>query len=195
MARDTNSSNSSVLQEQDRLAPSPLSDEIVQELTGIPPAQQNPYDHFEVIPVQQCIDHSEEWGTPAAFFGYGVVIGFDNAEEKQAFQDRPDRQEIENTLSEMIKADGAETLVFEMLRDEEYPNASHRYFTPNTIGDFSIIVDETIPIINETYGTNISGGFVAERSGELPPIFCDSSEPLPDNIASHESSASTHPKM
>lgn len=187
MALGTNSEANSNIAVEDPLAPTILPESVIQDMTNEQMPQQNPYSNYEAIPIQQCVTQSDEPGAPESYFVYGVIIGFDSPEDQLAYQRHPDRGEIENTIAQAVMADGEETLRLEMNRDEDtdvYPDAGHDSFNENTILDFAVTVDNTIPMMNEAYGTNISGGFVSKESAELPPIVCESSEPLPDNVAS-----------
>jgi len=166
-----------------------FSPEDLAEITGVAPAQVNPYDHFETIYIQQCVGNIDTPDQPERMFGYGVVIGFQSLEDAEGFRNHPDNGEIENTIKQFMRSDGKETLILEGERDQNkdiYPDADTEGFNDNTLGDFQISVDEIIPEINQTYGVNIEGGFVLEESVSIPalPGLCDAPQPLPDNVAS-----------
>lgn len=145
----------------------------------LPPRQDNPFAHDEVLGIQQCVD--------GRFFGYGVQLGFETPEDLQAFRDHPQRTEIEATIKEYIASENEETLFLEMERDDggAYSHADHESFNSGTLGDFQVSVDEIIPQINQAYGLNIQGGQVLQESVEVPalPGMCSEAEPLPDNVA------------
>lgn len=179
-------------EEFDPLAPSPLPDEMLQSyreleanITGEPVPQVNPFDHYEVLPITQCVTSEYNDGDPevTSWFSYQAVIGFSSQEDHESFQNHPKRAEIEDVIVGAITTENEETLRLEMIRDNEgnYPDASHMTFNSGTIGDFQVTIDNNIPVINGMYGTNIAGGYVEEQSAELPPLICGN--PEFDNVA------------
>ncbi len=172
--------------QEDPLAPTTVPDGVLDGIVDSPSIQQNPYENYEVLHIGQCVSHYDEPDAPMSYFAYGVVIGFDSPEDHNAYINHPERSEIEATITSKIREDGEETLRLEIDRDESpefYPDAGHDSFNDGTIGDFSVVVDETIASVNQDYGTNISGGFVPEQSAELPAVFfCGTGEPLPDDV-------------
>lgn len=159
-----------------------LSEELRDTLGLQQPGQDHPYEHYETLVIQQCVGGGD---VPARMFGYGVRIGFSNAEEHQAFTEHPDRSEIEQTILQHMRNDGEETLLIERDRDQGgyYPNASPETFNDGTLGDFQVAIDDLLPELNKIYDLNIHGGYVLEESLDIPAIpgWC---EEVPDNVAS-----------
>lgn len=166
-----------------------LSPDAVQSLTGQMPEQVNPYQYFETIYMQQCDESPGSEYAPERFYSYGIVIGFENEEDANAYRNHPQHDEIEQTIEQFIKSENEETLRLEVERDQNsefYPDADQESFNSGTIEDFQVSIDSVIPQINATYDLNIQGGFVTEQSLSVPamPFLCSGMEPIPENVAS-----------
>lgn len=70
-----------------------------------------------------------------------------------------------------MRENGNESLMLELDRDrlpDVYPGETgYKSFTSGTTGDLNIVVEEMIPIINETYGLAIQSGDVSSRSQQV----------------------------
>jgi hypothetical protein len=133
------------------------------------PITNDPPEYKIGLPVSDCvpaftdedgIDHEE------TAFSYGVVIEFSSYEDMSAFLGHPEREEMQNSITEYIKNQNRETLELEKQRDLNpvYPDAGPETFNDGTLGDFQVSIDEIIPQINAQYGTNIASGYVLEDS-------------------------------
>lgn len=140
-------------------------------------------------------EYGDNLGTPIEFL-YNTEWTFASKEEAENFSNHPELREIYNTIDNMIKEGVDESLEFEVGpdgrdTDEVYiqeGTAGPGTLTSGTVGDIEATIEmvEVIPIINETYGVNITGFSVPAEVGEIAGCILDAPAPIPDDVAKLE---------
>jgi hypothetical protein len=146
-----------------------LDQKTIEQMT---PAPQPLY-----LPINDCLtglQYSDDGSeAPDVEMHYSIKLEFANLHDYNAVLEHPDGQEIANTITQFMRENGYESLLNELARDanefgaysadEVGPNS----LTPGTVTDLQIILDDLIPMLNETYGLNIDKATVNTSAQEV----------------------------
>lgn len=146
-----------------------LDQKTIQQMT---PAPQALY-----LPIDDCLTDLEyvDDGSPApdVEMHYSIKLEFANLYDYNAILEHPDGQEIANTITQFMRENGYESLLLELARDTNELGAYSTHelgpnsLTPGTVGDLQVVLDDLIPMLNETYGLNIDKATVNTSAQEV----------------------------
>ena len=127
-----------------------------------------------ILNVSDCVEnlvYEDGSSAPDEEFHYSIRFKFANKADSDAVRNHPNSEEIANSIIAYMREHGNESLALELQRDQltdVYPGETgYKSFTSGTVGDLNIVVEEMIPIINETYGLAIQNGEVSSRSQQV----------------------------
>lgn len=154
--------------------------------------EMTPAPDYLYIPLSECITGliyvDDGSSAPDEEIHYSIKLDMGNQRNYNEILQHPDGQEIYNTITSYMSEHGYDSLVLELDRDlnqlgtydksEVGPNS----LTPGTIGDLDVILEDLVPMLNETYGLHIQSA-TTNASAQQVEGCSASSWFIPGNVA------------